>query len=157
MLLKTHTLRGLFSSFPCFLSWKLTPVGLSRFSIGLTITHSFQRFHFFLCFMRSCECLENSSHTLHSQGYGDLLGTQLSPQGKMAWVGKDLKVRPVPTPCCGLAAPHEIRLPRAPSNPALRASSNGISTASPGSSANASLPSEWKISPPASNLKSSLF
>jgi len=33
----------------------------------------------------------------------------------MAQVGRDLKAHPAPTPCHGLAAPHQLRLPRAPS------------------------------------------
>ena len=34
-----------------------------------------------------------------------------------------------PNPCRGLAAPHQLRLPRAPSNPALSASRDGTPTA----------------------------
>ena len=37
----------------------------------------------------------------------------------MVWVGRDLKAYPVPTPAMGRAAPHHLRLPRAPSNLAL--------------------------------------
>jgi len=46
----------------------------------------------------------------------------------MVWVGRDLKAHPVPTPGHGLAAPSQVRLPRAPSNLALRTSSNGVPT-----------------------------
>jgi len=38
---------------------------------------------------------------------------------RMVWVGRDLKAHPVPTPCCGLVASHQLRLLRAPSNLAL--------------------------------------
>jgi len=44
---------------------------------------------------------------------------------RMAWAGRDLKVHPVPTPAVGRAAPHQLRLPRAPSNLALSASRDG--------------------------------
>jgi len=44
---------------------------------------------------------------------------------RMAWVGSDLKDHPVPTPCCGLVVPHQLRLPRALSNLAL-STSQGI-------------------------------
>jgi len=47
----------------------------------------------------------------------------------MAWAGRDLEAHPVPTPCHGLVATHQIRLPRAPSNLALKASRDGASTA----------------------------
>jgi len=43
----------------------------------------------------------------------------------MAWVVKDLKAHPVPTPAMGRAATHHVRLPRAPSSPALSASRDG--------------------------------
>jgi len=45
----------------------------------------------------------------------------------MDWVGRELKAHPVPTPCHGLAAPHQLRLPRAPSNLALSTSRDGHS------------------------------
>lgn len=35
---------------------------------------------------------------------------------RMASVGRDIKDHPVPTPGHGLAAPHQIRLPRTPSS-----------------------------------------
>ena len=43
----------------------------------------------------------------------------------MAWVGSYLKDDPVPTPAVIRAAPHELRLPRAPSNLALSAFRGG--------------------------------
>jgi len=43
----------------------------------------------------------------------------------MVWVGRDLKAHPDPTPCGGLGATHQLRLPRAPSNLALRTSRDG--------------------------------
>jgi len=42
----------------------------------------------------------------------------------MAWVGTDLKDHLIPTLRCGLVAPHQLRLPRAPSNLALSTSSS---------------------------------
>jgi len=38
---------------------------------------------------------------------------------RMGWVGRDFKAHPTPAPCHGLAALHQIRLPRAPYNLAL--------------------------------------
>ena len=49
---------------------------------------------------------------------------------RMAWVGRDIKAPPVPTPCCGLVVTHCIRLRRAPSSLASR---DGASTAFLGS------------------------
>ena len=43
----------------------------------------------------------------------------------MALVGGDPKDHPVPTPCHGLGANQQIRLPKAPSSPALNASKDG--------------------------------
>jgi len=37
----------------------------------------------------------------------------------MVWAGRDLKVHPAPYPCPGQGCPHQLRLPRAPSNLAL--------------------------------------
>ena len=48
----------------------------------------------------------------------------------MAWVGRDLKAHPVPTPLPQSVCPHQIRLPRAPSILALNASRDGAPTAS---------------------------
>jgi len=45
----------------------------------------------------------------------------------MAWDGRYLKDHPVPIPCDGLVATHQIRLPRASSNLALSTSRDGIS------------------------------
>lgn len=45
-----------------------------------------------------------------------------------------------------MMAPQQLRLPKAPSKPALSAPRDGASTAPPGSTANTSLPSEWNIS-----------
>ena len=47
---------------------------------------------------------------------------------RMSWVGRDLKAYPVPTPCHELVAPHQIRLPRAPSCLALNTFKGGTST-----------------------------
>ena len=54
-------------------------------------------------------------------------------------VGRELKALP---PAMGRAASHQLRLPRAPSNLALSTSMDGASTASLGSCASASEPSE---------------
>ena len=43
----------------------------------------------------------------------------------MSQVGRDLKAHAAPTPTMGRAAPHQLRLPRAPSNLALSASRDG--------------------------------
>jgi len=40
----------------------------------------------------------------------------------MVWAGGDFKDHPAPTSCHGRAAPHQLRLLRAPSNLALNAS-----------------------------------
>jgi len=32
----------------------------------------------------------------------------------MVWIERDLKAHPVPTPCCGLVAAHQFRLPIQP-------------------------------------------
>ena len=47
--------------------------------------------------------------------------------------GRDLTDHPAPTPTMGRAAPHQLRLPRAPSNLALNASRDGAPTDSLGS------------------------
>jgi len=39
---------------------------------------------------------------------------------RMVWVGRNLKAHPAPAPAVGRAAPHHLRLPRAPSNLALK-------------------------------------
>ena len=59
-----------------------------------------------------------------------LIALVWSHNHRMDWVGRELKAHPVPTPCHGLAAPHQLRLPRAPSNPALGTSRDGASTES---------------------------
>jgi len=51
----------------------------------------------------------------------------------MVGVEKDLKAHLVPTSCHGLVATHQIRMPGAPSNLALNASTDRPSTASQGS------------------------
>jgi len=38
----------------------------------------------------------------------------VSQNHRMAEVGGVLKDHPIPTPCCGLGAPHQLRLPRIP-------------------------------------------
>ena len=43
----------------------------------------------------------------------------------MIWVGRNLTAHPTPNPIVGRAAPHQLRLPRAPSNLALSASRDG--------------------------------
>jgi len=43
----------------------------------------------------------------------------------MVHVGKDLDAHTAPTPAVGRAAPHQLRLLRAPSNVALSASRDG--------------------------------
>jgi len=43
----------------------------------------------------------------------------------MVWAGRDLKCQPIPTPAVGRAAPHQLKLPRAPSNLALSVSRDG--------------------------------
>ena len=53
----------------------------------------------------------------------------------------NLEIIQLQPPAMG-AAPHQLRLPRAPSNLALSASRDGAPTASLGSCASASLPSE---------------
>lgn len=45
----------------------------------------------------------------------------------IAWVGRDLKVNPVPPPCCELTTTHQTRLPWTPSNLA-NTSGDGAST-----------------------------
>jgi len=45
---------------------------------------------------------------------------------RMAWTGRGLKADPVPIPCCGLIAPHWIRLPKGAL--ALSTSRDGAST-----------------------------
>jgi len=47
----------------------------------------------------------------------------------MVWVGGDLKAHSAPTPAMGRAAPHQLRLPRAPSNLAMNTSRDGAPTA----------------------------
>ena len=48
---------------------------------------------------------------------------------RIVWVGGDFKALPAPTPCHGLVVPHQLRLPRAPSNLALSTSRDGSPTA----------------------------
>jgi len=43
----------------------------------------------------------------------------------MSYLERDLKAHAAPTPAMGRAAPHQLRLPRAPSNLALGASRDG--------------------------------
>jgi len=49
----------------------------------------------------------------------------------MVWVGRDLKAHPAPTPAVGRAAPHQLRLPTAPSKLVLSASRHGAPRLSP--------------------------
>jgi len=56
-------------------------------------------------------------------------------------VGRDSEDRPDPLCAVGRAAPHQLRLPRAPSNLALHNSRDGATTTSLGSCAIASPPS----------------
>ena len=44
----------------------------------------------------------------------------------MVWVGRDLKAHAAPTPAIGRAAPHQLRLHRAPSDLALSTSRDGV-------------------------------
>jgi len=44
---------------------------------------------------------------------------------RIVWVGGDFKALPAPTPCHGLVVPHQLRLPRSPSNLALSTSRDG--------------------------------
>jgi len=44
----------------------------------------------------------------------------------MAQVGGELRAHPVPPPAMGRAAPHQLRLPRAPSHLALSACREGV-------------------------------
>jgi len=50
----------------------------------------------------------------------------------MAWVGRDLEDHPVPIPSHRLVVPHQIMLPRAPSNMTLSTSRDGAPTTSLG-------------------------
>jgi len=43
----------------------------------------------------------------------------------MGWFGRDLTGHPAPHPAVGRAAPHQFRLPRAPSKLALSTSRDG--------------------------------
>jgi len=52
----------------------------------------------------------------------------------MAWVGRDFKAQPSPTPAVGRAATHQLRLPGASSNLVLNAPKDGAPTASLGKS-----------------------
>ena len=49
----------------------------------------------------------------------------LSAESQNGLAGKDLKDHLIPTPAMGRAAPHQLRLPMAPSNLALHASRDG--------------------------------
>ena len=62
----------------------------------------------------------------------------------MPWVGRALKAHPAPTRAVCRAASHQLKLPRAPSNLVFSASRDGAPTASLGSCASVSLPSELK-------------
>ena len=44
---------------------------------------------------------------------------------RTVWAGRDFKAHATPIPTVGRAAPHQLRLPRAPSNLALSASRDG--------------------------------
>ena len=70
----------------------------------------------------------------------------------MAWFGRDLKAHPAPNPAVGRAAPHQLRLPRAPSNLALSASRDVAPTASLGSPCQSLTALSAKHFLPASNL-----
>ena len=74
----------------------------------------------------------------------------------MAYLERELKAHTAPTPAMGRAAPHQLRLPRAPSNLALSASRDWGTTASLGSCASASPHSGERISPTL-NLNLSTF
>jgi len=52
-----------------------------------------------------------------------------SQNHRTAQVGGELKAHPVPPPAMGRAAPHQLRLPRAPSHLALSACRDGAPTA----------------------------
>jgi len=64
-------------------------------------------------------------------GLGELRcpATSKSQNHSMAQVGGELKAHPVPPPAMGRAAPHQLRLPRAPSHLALSAWRDGAPTA----------------------------
>jgi len=55
--------------------------------------------------------------------------TTCSSKSEGDWVGKDLKDHGAPTPCCELAAPHRLKLLRAPCVLALHSPRNGAPTA----------------------------
>ena len=44
---------------------------------------------------------------------------------RMVWIGRDLTAHPAPSPAVDRAAPHQLRLSRAPSNLALSTSRDG--------------------------------
>jgi len=60
----------------------------------------------------------------------------------MAWVGRDLKGHPVPTPCHGQGCHPAAQAAQGPPNLALNASRDGAPTAPLGSSGSASVLSE---------------
>ena len=68
-------------------------------------------------------------HVVYAQGWGRII------ESCNGWVGRVLKAHPVPPPAMGRAAPHQLRLPRAPSHLALSACRDGAPTASLGSAA----------------------
>lgn len=63
------------------------------------------------------------------------------------WLGLEGTLKPIQfqSHCCGLVSHYQLRLLRAPSNPALNTPRNGAATLS-GQQYRASPPSEWKIS-----------
>jgi len=69
------------------------------------------------------------------------LGSAEYKNHRMAWVGRDFKALPVPTPATGRAATQQLKMPRASSN--LAPSLQRWGTPAPlGSCASASPPSE---------------
>ena len=66
---------------------------------------------------------------------------------KQLWLEGTLKPTQPQPPAMGRAATQQLRLPRAPSSLALNASRDGAPTASLGSCARASPPSEYSVAP----------
>ena len=69
-------------------------------------------------------------HFLLMQVVPSLMSLSDDPTGhRMVSIEGDLANHPVPTPCHGLGAPHQLRLPRIPSNLDLNTSRDGAPTA----------------------------
>jgi len=68
---------------------------------------------------------KNKLISLPSAWFWSLVKAVALKTHKMHLVGTDLPVLPAPTPAVERAAPHQLRLPRAPSNLALSASRDG--------------------------------